>query len=195
MLDLYSMSANTDPGEILRIEQVLATTGLRRTMLYQHIREGTFPCQVALGARGVGWRKDEVDEWKRNRPVKQPKRKGVRDDTQKERDLTFGTLGPVPSTASRGKRRKAADSSANALYADVSKKANVILLHGDSDVEQGVKRTFVVVKKKSSPAVATEMEQVEHLRAENARLKELLVDLVLRNDELRSRVRNNSIRS
>jgi hypothetical protein len=71
----------------------------------------------------------------------------------------------------------------------------VILLHGDSDVEQGVKRTFVVVKKKSSPAVATEMEQVEHLRAENARLKELLVDLVLRNDELRSRVRNNSIRS
>ena len=63
----------------------------------------------------------------------------------------------------------------------------MILLQGDS-VNQRAKATFVV-------AAATEIEQVKHLRAENARLRELLADLVLRNDELQSEVRNISIRS
>jgi hypothetical protein len=106
----------------------------------------------------------------------------------------FGGTGHALGTASKGTKSKTADSSANALHAGVNKKANVILLQGDS-VNQRAKATFVVGKTKSLSAAATEIEQVKHLRAENARLRELLADLVLRNDELQSEVRNISIRS
>lgn len=51
------------PISVLRIDEVMRRTGLRRTMLYQKVREGEFPQQVSLGARAVGWIDKEVDEW------------------------------------------------------------------------------------------------------------------------------------
>jgi prophage regulatory protein len=106
MLDLYSMSADPNPGDIIRVEEVLATTGLCRTMLYKLIGDGTFPCQVALGARSVGWYKNQVIEWKRNRPVKQTKQKGVLEDTGKKRDHTLGALGMLLVPLPKARRAK-----------------------------------------------------------------------------------------
>ena len=48
---------------ILRRRQVEARTGLSRSTIYQRIAEGTFPRQVRLGARCVGWIASDVENW------------------------------------------------------------------------------------------------------------------------------------
>ena len=195
MLDLYRMSADPDPGEIIRVDEVLTTTGLCRTMLYKLIREGTFPCQVCLGARAVGWRKDQVDDWKRNRPVKQAKVMVFRDDTQKKRGLHSETQGPARITPSKGAGRKAGSPPAGALNTGVTKGANVISLHDDSDMDQRATRTTDPEKAKLLSAAATEKKQITHLREENAQLREMLTDLAIQNYTLQSEVRKISMLS
>jgi len=48
---------------ILRLPAVMARTGLSRSTLYLRISLGTFPKQVNLGARAVGWTLSSVDTW------------------------------------------------------------------------------------------------------------------------------------
>ena len=48
---------------ILRCKQVQARTGLARSTIYLHIKTGTFPRPVPLGARAVGWLESEVCDW------------------------------------------------------------------------------------------------------------------------------------
>lgn len=48
---------------ILRRGAVEARTGLRRSAIYQGIAEGTFPRQVRLGTKAVGWLEHEIDSW------------------------------------------------------------------------------------------------------------------------------------
>ena len=50
---------------ILRLKAVLERTGLSRSTLYRKIQEGTFPPQVRIAARCVGWRESAVAEWLR----------------------------------------------------------------------------------------------------------------------------------
>jgi prophage regulatory protein len=47
----------------LRIGTVLIRTGLSRATLYRMMAAGTFPRQVKLGARGMGWRTSDIDRW------------------------------------------------------------------------------------------------------------------------------------
>ncbi|MGC9456622.1 MAG: helix-turn-helix transcriptional regulator [Halothiobacillaceae bacterium] len=54
--------AQTAPT-ILRRKQVEARTGLARSTIYQHIKAGTFPRPVSLGAKSVGWIEAEVNAW------------------------------------------------------------------------------------------------------------------------------------
>ena len=42
---------------------MLDRTGLSRSTLYRKIQEGTFPRQIALGARSAGWRESSVSAW------------------------------------------------------------------------------------------------------------------------------------
>ncbi|WP_288935797.1 AlpA family phage regulatory protein [uncultured Sphingomonas sp.] len=58
------MSAN--PDRFLRLNAVLAQTGLRRSTLYRKMANGTFPTNVQLSTRCVGWRASAVEEWMRN---------------------------------------------------------------------------------------------------------------------------------
>lgn len=51
----------------LRIGAVLRRTGFSRSMLYAEIARGTFPRQISLGARSVGWIESEVDDWIKSR--------------------------------------------------------------------------------------------------------------------------------
>ncbi len=48
---------------ILRRKQVQARTGLARSTIYLHIKNGTFPRPVPLGARAVGWLESEISDW------------------------------------------------------------------------------------------------------------------------------------
>ena len=48
---------------ILRINQVKKITGLARSSIYFLISEGTFPKQVHLGERSVGWVESDVANW------------------------------------------------------------------------------------------------------------------------------------
>ena len=48
---------------ILRLPDVKASTGLSRSTIYERISEGTFPKQVSLGGRAVGWLENEIQEW------------------------------------------------------------------------------------------------------------------------------------
>jgi prophage regulatory protein len=53
----------TPPARILRLPEVMARVGLKRASIYQHIAAGTFPKQIALGVRAVGWLESEIDAW------------------------------------------------------------------------------------------------------------------------------------
>ena len=48
---------------ILRLPTVKAITGLSRSTIYLRMSEGSFPKQVNLGSRAVGWLASEVAAW------------------------------------------------------------------------------------------------------------------------------------
>ena len=48
---------------ILRLPQVKKLTGKCRTAIYFEMKTGTFPKQIPIGARAVGWDSDEVQAW------------------------------------------------------------------------------------------------------------------------------------
>ncbi len=48
---------------ILRIQQVQARTGLSRSGIYQKISEGTFPSQIPLGKRAIGFSESSISLW------------------------------------------------------------------------------------------------------------------------------------
>ena len=48
---------------ILRLPTVKAITGLSRSTIYLRMSEGSFPRQVNLGSRAVGWLASEVAAW------------------------------------------------------------------------------------------------------------------------------------
>ena len=52
----------------LRIENVLAMIGMKRSWLLGQIKAGNFPSPFRLGKRAVGWKESEVFEWIDNRP-------------------------------------------------------------------------------------------------------------------------------
>ena len=55
---------------IYRLSQVTAYTGLSKASIYKFIKEGTFPAQVKLGIRSVGWHQKSIDDWIESRKTK-----------------------------------------------------------------------------------------------------------------------------
>ena len=51
------------PYSVDRLSQAKHLTGLRKSSIYNKIRERTFPTQVRLGTRAVGWLRSDIDEW------------------------------------------------------------------------------------------------------------------------------------
>lgn len=49
--------------DVLRLTDVLRSTGLSRAALYNRIAKGEFPHQISLGGRSVEWLKAEIDNW------------------------------------------------------------------------------------------------------------------------------------
>ena len=48
---------------ILRLPDVIKSTGRKRSSIYRDVRKGTFPAPVALGPRAVGWRESDIEAW------------------------------------------------------------------------------------------------------------------------------------
>ena len=48
---------------IIRLKEVIDSSGLARSTIYKYISEGTFPKPVSLGDRCVGWVESEVHDW------------------------------------------------------------------------------------------------------------------------------------
>ena len=59
------MAADTG-SRILRLKAVLDLTGLSRSTLYRKIEVGTFPRQVRISERCVGWREGDIERWLTN---------------------------------------------------------------------------------------------------------------------------------
>ena len=48
---------------ILRLPDVLARVGIKRSTLYRLVASGGFPRPVKLSGYAVGWRASDVDRW------------------------------------------------------------------------------------------------------------------------------------
>jgi prophage regulatory protein len=55
-------------NKLLRLPQVESTTGLKKSTIYERIKQGKFPTSVKLGAKAVAWRSDEIEDWIESRP-------------------------------------------------------------------------------------------------------------------------------
>ena len=51
------------PERLLRLPEVMERVGLRRTAIYQRMREGRFPQSRSLGPRCTVWVESEVNNW------------------------------------------------------------------------------------------------------------------------------------
>ncbi|WP_265975703.1 helix-turn-helix transcriptional regulator [Brucella intermedia] len=51
---------------IIRLNTVLARTGLSRSTIYRKIREGTFPAQLRISINGAGWKESDINRWVEN---------------------------------------------------------------------------------------------------------------------------------
>ena len=177
MLDLYNMSADPHPRTILRIEEVLHRTGLKKTMFYDLIKKRKFPKQVPLGARAVGWYEHQVDEWILNRDSAKrlPERPGqtVSDGTE---------MPPAKHPPSRVARRATAPYPAQSkLSAAVGASLSTI-----RTTAAGHTPTSAINISSDEAEAMTESEELRLLRKENAQLKKLVGELVLKNSLLHS---------
>lgn len=50
-------------NRILRLREVLDRTGLSRSTIYDLMKKGKFPRQIALTPGCVGWSEDDIQEW------------------------------------------------------------------------------------------------------------------------------------
>lgn len=55
------------PESLLRIAQVEARVGLRKSAIYEQVRRGTFPAPVKLSRKCTCWPASSIDTWIRER--------------------------------------------------------------------------------------------------------------------------------
>ena len=49
--------------KILRLPEVITTTGLSRSSIYLRVANKEFPTPISLGGRAVGWLESDVQSW------------------------------------------------------------------------------------------------------------------------------------
>ncbi|MFD1008945.1 helix-turn-helix transcriptional regulator [Oceanisphaera ostreae] len=48
---------------LIKLKEVMGSTGLARSTIYKYISNDTFPKPVNLGARAVAWVEEEIQDW------------------------------------------------------------------------------------------------------------------------------------
>ena len=51
------------PARLLRLPEVMARVGLKRSAIYQRMSEGRFPKSRSLGPKCAVWVEAEIDDW------------------------------------------------------------------------------------------------------------------------------------
>lgn len=64
-LSVEAHSSPLAPGRLLRLPEVMARVGLRRSAIYQRMSDGRFPRSRSLGPKCTVWVEAEIDEWVR----------------------------------------------------------------------------------------------------------------------------------
>jgi prophage regulatory protein len=59
---------------IMRMEEVMAVTGFKRSSVYKYMAIGTFPKPVPLSERAVGWVSTEIEDWVKARITERDQR-------------------------------------------------------------------------------------------------------------------------
>ncbi|EMD4040338.1 AlpA family transcriptional regulator [Salmonella enterica] len=49
--------------QLLRLKQVEAKTGIKRSQIYLYMQRGSFPRSIKIGPASVAWLESEIDEW------------------------------------------------------------------------------------------------------------------------------------
>jgi Predicted transcriptional regulator len=55
--------AAIQPGRLIRLPEVMARVGMKRSAIYERMRDGRFPRSRSLGSRCAVWVEAEIDEW------------------------------------------------------------------------------------------------------------------------------------
>jgi prophage regulatory protein len=45
---------------------VIKLVGIKRTVIYERIKAGTFPAPIQIGARAVAWDEEDLARWQQN---------------------------------------------------------------------------------------------------------------------------------
>ncbi len=53
----------TSPARLLRLPEVIARVGLKRSAIYQRMSDGRFPKSRSLGPKCAVWVESEIDDW------------------------------------------------------------------------------------------------------------------------------------
>lgn len=56
-------SAQSEPARLIRLPEVIARVGLKRSSIYQRMADGRFPRSRSLGPKCTVWVESEIDEW------------------------------------------------------------------------------------------------------------------------------------
>ena len=48
---------------LLRLHDVIAAIGMKRSWIYQKTKDGEFPKPIKLGERAVAWRESDISDW------------------------------------------------------------------------------------------------------------------------------------
>lgn len=57
------MAGPIPPEQFLRVRDVEARTGIKKTFIYALMKEERFPAQILLGPRTAVWQASAVDRW------------------------------------------------------------------------------------------------------------------------------------
>lgn len=59
----HSSGAPPMPTRLLRLPDVMARVGMKRSAIYQRMSEGRFPKSRSLGPKCAVWVEAEIDDW------------------------------------------------------------------------------------------------------------------------------------
>jgi prophage regulatory protein len=65
---MKAINQQNEPTRFLRLPDVIKLVGIKRTVIYERIKAGTFPKPVQIGVRAVAWDEGELAQWQRNLP-------------------------------------------------------------------------------------------------------------------------------
>jgi len=59
----HKSRSDKQPNDLIRIKEVMAMTGVSRTFIHKHRKDGDFPEPIHLSSKSIAWVRSSVDEW------------------------------------------------------------------------------------------------------------------------------------